>query len=71
MSYLPTFGLSVIIVIIVTIKTIVIIPLTVLMFRLIATGCPARSDVSLHWDEGSSNSAFSFKVSSNLKSKVG
>jgi len=38
--------------------------------RLIATGCPARSDVSLHWDEGSSNSAFSFKVSKNLKSKV-
>jgi len=38
--------------------------------RLIATGCPARSDVSLHWDEGSSNSAFSFKVSANLKSKV-
>jgi len=38
--------------------------------RLIATGCPARSDVSLHWDEGSSNSAFSFKISSNLKSKV-
>jgi len=36
--------------------------------RLIATGCPARSDVSLHWDEGSSNSAFSFRVSSNLKS---
>ena len=23
------------------------------------------------WDEGSSNSAFSFKVSSNIKSKVG
>jgi len=38
--------------------------------RLIATGCPARSDVSLRWDEGSSNSAFSFKVSSNIKSKV-
>ena len=44
---------------------------TTLPTRLIATGCPARSDVSLRWDEGSSNSAFSFKVSSNIKSKVG
>ena len=30
---------------------------------LISTGCPAKKGVSLHWDKGSSNSAFSFKVS--------
>ena len=29
---------------------------------LISTGCPAKKGVSLHWDKGSSNSAFSFKV---------
>ena len=67
---MPICGLFVMVIVvnIVTIKPTII---TVLMVRLIATGCPARSDVSLHWDEGSSNSAFSFKVSSKLKSKVG
>jgi hypothetical protein len=30
---------------------------------LISTGCPAKKGVSLLWDKGSSNSAFSFKIS--------
>jgi hypothetical protein len=34
--------------------------------RLIAAGCPVREDVSLHWDEGSSNSAFTFHVPAGL-----
>lgn len=39
---------------------------------LISTGCPARKGVSLHWDQGSSNSAFSFKISQEFlgQSKV-
>jgi len=39
---------------------------------LISTGCPAKKGVSLHWDKGSSNSAFSFKISEEFlgQSKV-
>eukprot|EP00092_Neocalanus_flemingeri_P000254 GFUD01000273.1.p1 GENE.GFUD01000273.1~~GFUD01000273.1.p1 ORF type:complete len:485 (-),score=113.20 GFUD01000273.1:48-1502(-) len=39
---------------------------------LISTGCPAKQGVSLHWDKGSSNSAFSFKINQEFlgQSKV-
>jgi len=39
---------------------------------LISTGCPAKKGVSLHWDKGSSNSAFSFKINQEFlgQSKV-
>ena len=29
---------------------------------LISSGCPTSDDISLHWQKGSSNSAFTFKV---------
>jgi len=39
---------------------------------LISTGCPAKKGVSVHWDKGSSNSAFSFKINQEFlgQSKV-
>ena len=30
--------------------------------RLVMAGCPVHSGVSMHWDPGSNNAAFSFKV---------
>jgi len=36
---------------------------------LISTGCPAKKGVSLHWDKGSSNSAFSFKINQQFLSQ--
>jgi hypothetical protein len=33
--------------------------------RLVMAGCPVQSGVSMHWDPGSANAAFSFKVGNN------
>ena len=33
---------------------------------LVTRGCPTAEDISLHWEKGSSNSAFSFQVLSIL-----
>ena len=33
---------------------------------LVTRGCPTTRDISLHWEKGSSNSAFSFQVSPKL-----
>lgn len=34
--------------------------------KLITSGCPARENVSMQWEEGSSNSAFTFTLSPSL-----